>query len=119
MLNEIHPKLPMRQKAKTKAFYIDKLGFNQLGSDDFEAYLMLKKDSVEIHFFEYKDLNPKTNYGMIYIRTNDIKNLYKNLIDNKVDIHPSGPLQTKPWGQIEFSILDPDNNLITFGQRIL
>lgn len=34
------------------------------------------------------------------------------------EIHPNGPLQTKPWGQREFALLDPDNNLITFGQGI-
>jgi hypothetical protein len=33
-----------------------------------------------------------------------------------MEIHPNGKLQTKPWGQKEFSILDPDNNLLTFGQ---
>jgi hypothetical protein len=32
-------------------------------------------------------------------------------------IHPAGHLQTKPWGQKEFSILDPDNNLLTFGEQ--
>ena len=31
--------------------------------------------------------------------------------------HPNGPLETKPWGQKEFSILDPDNNLLTFGEK--
>jgi hypothetical protein len=25
-------------------------------------------------------------------------------------------LETKPWGQREFSLLDPDNNLLTFGE---
>ena len=119
MLNEIHPKLPMRNKALTKAYYIEKLGFKQLGSDDFEAYLMLKKDNIEIHFFDFKELNPKSNYGMVYIRTNNIENLYKQLKENNVPIHPAGPLQIKPWGQLEFSLLDPDSNLITFGQIIL
>jgi hypothetical protein len=32
--------------------------------------------------------------------------------------HPNGHLAIKPWGQKEFSILDPDNNLLTFGQNI-
>jgi hypothetical protein len=46
------------------------------------------KDNIEIHFFEFKQLNPKENYGQIYIRTNDINNLYLILIDNKTEIHP-------------------------------
>jgi hypothetical protein len=40
------------------------------------------------------------------------------MLDNNHNIHPSGHLQTKPWGQKEFSMLDPDNNLLTFGQSM-
>lgn len=117
MLTDIHPKLPMRNKTATRNFYIDHLGFQDVGSMDYEGYLMLRKDQVEIHFFEFKELDPKENYGQVYIRTNDIRALYQSLIDNKVSIHPNGPLETKPWGQREFSLLDPDSNLLTFGQN--
>ncbi len=116
MLTEIHPKLPMRDKNSTRKFYVEKLGFNEIG--DYDHYLMIRKDTIEIHFLEFKELNPKENYGQIYIRTNDIDDLYQMLLDNKVEIHPNGPLQTKPWGQKEFALLDPDTNLLTFGQSI-
>ena len=116
MLTEIHPKLPMRDKNRTRRFYVEKLGFKEIG--DYDHYLMIRKDTIEIHFFEFKELNPKENYGQIYIRTNDIDDLYQMLLDNKVEIHPNGPLQTKPWGQKEFALLDPDTNLLTFGQSI-
>lgn len=114
MLTEISPKLPMRDKNATRAYYINKLGFKELG--DYEGYLMVRKDTVEIHFFEFKELDPKENYGQVYIRTNDIEGLYKSLRANKTAIHPNGALQTKPWGQKEFALLDPDMNLLTFGQ---
>ncbi len=116
MLTAIHPKLPMRNKAATKQFYITQLGFTEIG--DYGDYLLLKKDSIEIHFFEFKALDPKENYGQVYIRTNDIDNLYQSLLNNNVSIHPNGPLQIKPWGQKEFSLLDPDNNLLTIGQSV-
>jgi catechol 2,3-dioxygenase-like lactoylglutathione lyase family enzyme len=116
MLTEIHPKLPMRNKEITRDFYVDKLGFTQLG--DYEGYLMVRKDTIEIHFFEYKDIDPKENYSGIYIRTDNIDSLYQSMLDNNVAIHPNGPLQTKPWRQKEFALLDPDNNLLTFGQHI-
>lgn len=118
MLTDIHPKLPMRDKHITREFYVNILGFKELGSVDYDGYLMLVKDQIEIHFFEFKLLEPKENYGQVYIRTDDIDNFYALLIDDKVTIHPNGPLETKPWGQKEFSILDPDNNLLTFGQSI-
>jgi len=118
MLTGIHPKLPMRDKAITRAFYLNDLGFEEIGSADYDGYLMVEKDQVQIHFFEFKGLNPKENYGQIYIRTDDIHTYYQSLIERKVSIHPNGPLETKPWGQREFSILDPDNNLLTFGQNV-
>ena len=118
MLTDIHPKLPMRNKAITKAFYTTNLGFKPIGNVDYDAYLMMEKDHVQIHFFEFKDLDPKENYGQVYIRTNNIDNLYQSFLDNKVSIHPNGELETKPWGQKEFAVLDPDNNLLTFGQEV-
>ena len=118
MLTNVNPKLPMRNKTVTKDFYVNKLGFQNVGNLDYDGYLMVKKDNVEIHFFEFKEIDPKENYSGIYIRTDNINNLYQFLLDNKVSIHPNGPLETKAWGQREFSLLDPDNNLLTFGQRV-
>ena len=85
---------------------------------DYEGYLMVEKDNIQIHFFEFKELDPKENYGQVYIRTDDIDAAYQFFQDNQVSIHPNGHLQTKPWGQKEFSILDPDTNLLTFGQNL-
>jgi len=116
MLLDINPKLPMRNKSASRQFYINLLEFEEFGAMDFEGYLMVQKDHIQIHFFEFKDLDPNANYGQVYIRTNNIEKLYQNLISKHVPIHPNGHLQTKPWGQIEFSLLDPDNNLLTFGQ---
>lgn len=118
MLTDIHPKLPMRDKALTRDYYINKLGFEEFGSADFDGYLMVQKDHIQIHFFEFKELDPKENYGQIYIRTDNIEQLYQSLLDNKVSIHPNGHLTLKPWRQKEFSLLDPDNNLLTFGQSL-
>lgn len=118
MMTAICPKLPMRDKSATKAFYIDKLGFEQVGNADFDGYLMLKKDGIEIHFFEFRDLDPLENYGQVYIRTDNIDRLYEAMSASGAEIHPNGHLETKPWGQREFSMLDPDNNLLTFGQSV-
>lgn len=116
MLTDVNPKLPMRDKAVTKNYYLNNLNFNEVG--DYDNYLIVSKDKIEIHFFMFKELDPKENYGQVYIRTSDIDKLYQTLLDNNVLIHPNGPLETKPWGQKEFALLDPDNNLLTFGQSI-
>lgn len=116
MLKAINPKLPMRNKENTIHYYVNQLGFSVLA--DFDDYLLLEKDNVEIHFFLFKTLDPANNYGQVYFRTDDIESLYKHFIVQNIEIHPNAPLALKPWGQKEFSLLDPDNNLLTFGQTI-
>ncbi|MBT8275179.1 MAG: VOC family protein [Bacteroidia bacterium] len=118
MLTDINPKLPMRDKSVTREYYSNRLGFKEFGSVDFDGYLMMEKDQIQIHFFEFKELKPKKNYGQVYIRTDNIDEFYKSLLETQTEIHPQGKLENKPWGQKEFSILDPDNNLLTFGQNI-
>ena len=118
MLTAIHPKLPMRNKKITRDFYVNQLGFQEFGSTDFDGYLMVEKEGIQIHFFEFATLIPSENYGQVYIRTNAIDTLFQTFIKNGTAIHPNGHLKTKPWGQKEFSILDPDNNLLTFGETI-
>ena len=59
MFTDISPKLPMRNKTLTKEFYIHKLGFRLFGSVDYDGYLMVQKDNIQIHFFEFKELSKK------------------------------------------------------------
>lgn len=117
MLTAIHPKLPMRDKTKTRNYY-GLLGFGEWGREDYEGYLMIQKDLIQLHFFEFVELDPMENYGQVYIRTDNIEELFQSLLEKNIPIHPNGHLSQKPWGQKEFSLLDPDNNLLTFGQAI-
>ncbi|HNF70203.1 MAG TPA: VOC family protein [Chitinophagales bacterium] len=118
MLTAVCPKIPMRNKIISREFYVGKLGFTELGDPDFMGYLMVKKDDVEIHFFEYRDLDPLQNYGQIYIRTNDIDSWHNLAKEQALMFAKFGQMQAKPWKQKEFSLLDPDHNLLTFGQYI-
>ena len=118
MLTAVHPKLPMRNKEITRKYYLTHLGFKDIGETDYEGYLMMEKDRIQLHFFEFKALDPRENYGQVYIRTVDIDGFYQSLLERGVKIHPNGPLENKPWGQWEFTILDPDHNLLTFGQGV-
>lgn len=115
MLTAIIPKLPMRDPTTTRAYYTQQLGFKVLA--DHGNYLIVERDGAQIHFFHFADLDPHTNYGQVYIRTNDVDALNAALIARGTPIHPNGALQTKPWGMREFAVLDPDHNLLTFGQR--
>ena len=56
MLTAIHPKIPMRNKNITRKFYTEKLGFEERGNVEFDGYLILKKDQIELHFFEFRTI---------------------------------------------------------------
>ena len=117
MITEVNPKLPMRNREVTEKFYVDLLGFELVGNTDYADYLMISKDQVQIHFFEFKALDPLENYAQIYLRTDAIEQLYSQYKALGI-IHPNGHLSLKPWGQQEFAILDPDHTLLTFGQDL-
>ena len=118
MLTTVHPKLPMRNKILTEDYYVNHLQFKVMGSSHYPEYLMVQKDHIELHFFLHTELDPKENYGQVYIRVNDIDSYYQSLLDRQIPIHPNGKLTLKPWGQKEFSLLDPDHNLVTFGEGV-
>lgn len=116
MLKSIHPKLPMRDKASTRDFYINRLGFKDIGAIDYSDYLMVSKDEIELHFFLFTELDPLENYGQVYIRVSNIEGLFEDAKKNDLRFSGGGKLISQPWGQKEFSVIDPDHNLLTFGE---
>lgn len=116
MFTALIPKLPMRDMAATRAYYVDQLGFTVSGQ--YPDYLIVERDGMELHFFLSSELEPLTNDGQVYIRCRAIDAYYRSLLDAGVRIHPNGALSNKPWGQREFALLDPDHNLLTFGEAI-
>lgn len=118
MLLQVHPKLPMRNKEITRNFYIHGLGFKDIGMMDYAAYLILEKDQVQLHFFEHTTLNPLENDGQVYIRVSQLEIWFEEVLQRGITKPLQGKPEIKPWGQKEFSMLDPDHNLLTFGEKI-
>ncbi|MNK36381.1 Bleomycin resistance protein [compost metagenome] len=116
MISLIIPKLPFINKEKTLDYY-QKLGFELVS--DYGDYFITKYQQLEIHFFEFSTLIPEKSDFMIYLRIdNAIESLYQNIQDQGIEIHPNGKLETKPWNVNEFSLLDPNGTLLTFGEKV-
>jgi uncharacterized glyoxalase superfamily protein PhnB len=116
MISAVIPKLPFINKDETIDFY-NTIGF-QLDAD-YGQYLIFSLEQTELHFFSHDNLNPKKSDFMIYLRVNaEIEKLYNKLIESGISIHPNGKLEKKPWNQMEFSIIDPNGTLLTFGQFV-
>ncbi|NWH07596.1 MAG: VOC family protein [Alphaproteobacteria bacterium] len=107
------PTLPMRDLAKTIAFY-KALGFKVVHVHDGELpYVILARGAVELHFFGMPDLDPESSYGGCYVRADDIDTWFKSFEEAAVGtLHP---IDQKPWGLREFALIDLDGNLIRVG----
>lgn len=115
MITAAVPKLPFIDKQATLHYYCTQLGFRLL--NDYGDYLLIQKDQAELHLFSFPALQPSQSDFMIYLRLDgDIHGYYAQLQQQGVAIHPNGALAQKPWQQWEFSLLDPNGTLLTFGQ---
>ena len=110
-MNIIHRILPIFVSTNleaTEVFYSTVLGFRTDGKHD--DYLIMVQGAMQIHFSKVTHLDQSLNYCACYIGVADLDTLYEKCLAAKC-VHPNGQLQTLPWGR-EFSIIDPDYNLI-------
>ena len=114
------PTLPCRSVAATTAFY-ERLGFEG-GAHEFNSeYAILRRASVELHFFTHKELVPTESSAGCYIRVLDVESIYRVFSSSKLPragIPRMDILENKPWGLREFAVVDPDGNLLRIGQII-
>jgi catechol 2,3-dioxygenase-like lactoylglutathione lyase family enzyme len=112
------PILPSRSLRKTLDFY-GKLGFagKVLGAGD--AYAILTRGSLELHFFLHPELRPAESSAGCYIRVGDVDSLYQAFSQAALPekgIPRMDSLENKPWGLREFAIVDEEGNLLRIGQ---
>jgi hypothetical protein len=105
------PKLASLDIERSLAFF-EELGFTRRRF--YPDYGIIERDGVQIHFWLCTDGRiPKETACRITVE--GIEELFKTFSAKGI-IHPNDPLALKPWGVWEFSILDPDGNLVTLQQ---
>lgn len=105
------PKLASLDIERSLTFF-EELGFDRRAVSP--EYGIIQRDGVEIHFWLCQDPSIPTETAC-RIAVEGIEQLFKAYSEKGV-IHPKGSLEVKPWGVLEFSVLDPDGNLVTFQQ---
>ncbi len=91
------------------------------------------RDTVEIHLWQADDESWRTRSkgepvcsgaesfisgtASCRIAVSGVDELYTRLQQAKV-IHPNAHISNTEWGTREFGVTDPDNNLITFFERL-
>lgn len=114
------PILPSRSVNETALFY-RRLGFQGGPHESDAEYAILRRGSVELHFFTHKELVPAESSAGCYIRVLDVESIYSSFSSSQLPrrgIPRMDTLEDKPWGLREFAILDPDGNLLRIGQVI-
>lgn len=112
-LTALAPVLLSRDLARTAAFYAQHLGFETVST--YPDYLILRRDGLSLHFALSPDLDIATNPGTVYLYVTGIDSLYARCHDGGV-VHPNAPLRDQPYGVRDFTVLDPDNNQLKFGE---
>jgi hypothetical protein len=116
------PILPACDLRETRAFY-ERLRFATTGwwPDTFGGYAILVRGDLTMHFFSHPELSPRDNYGQCYWRVQDPDGLHSEMRQVDLTEWPNArldPIEDKPWGTREFSLLDPSANLIRIGRPI-
>lgn len=108
------PVLPALNMQQTLDYYIAMLGFSVIAQ--YDGYALIERDGVELHFFESDDEDLARSSGC-YIRVGNIQQLYSEYTRSNVNLVI--PLEAKPWGMNEFSVIDVNGNLLRFGERLV
>ena len=105
------PVLPVEDVPKSLDFYRERLGFEV--AFEWGPYAGVRRGPVEIHL-SGESSEPAAPVSA-RIDVEGVDALYEEMKVQNV-IHPEEPLETKPWGMRQFSVLDPSGNRITFAQ---
>jgi catechol 2,3-dioxygenase-like lactoylglutathione lyase family enzyme len=117
----VAPILPSRDLDGTAAFYAP-LGFSVAARyPEPEAYLILRRGGIELHFVVVPDLDPATSCAGAYVRLQHVDPLYEEFARVLHGAPPQPRLlspEDKSWGMREFALIDPDGTLLRFGAHI-
>jgi catechol 2,3-dioxygenase-like lactoylglutathione lyase family enzyme len=112
------PVLPSQDIGETEAFYAQ-LGFVTRGRWDELGYLIIRRETIELHFFSNPALDRFRSDHGCYLRVGNIADFNALLVAMRLPaegVPRFHPQEDKPWGMRECALVDPDGNLLRFGQ---
>ena len=110
-LGKAIPVLASLDMARTLRFYRETLGFS---TRQFEAegYGIAQRGDTELHFWACSEKHIAENTSC-YIRVADIEAVHREL---SAELPALAAVAHTAWGMDEFYVIDPDGNLLKFGQ---
>jgi extradiol dioxygenase family protein len=108
ILNAV-PILPSLDFNETRHFYVDALGFEDVGLDCLD-YLVVRRGGLELHFWLSDDPMQCQN-SSVFFRADTPVDIYRDFCDRGIEaIRPSGVAAE----EMRFHVRDPHGNLLMF-----
>jgi catechol 2,3-dioxygenase-like lactoylglutathione lyase family enzyme len=111
------PVLPCADIEASTKWWTDKCGFEVAFSH--EGYTGIKRGGVNVHLVAMDDKALARTVGdqtMLRLEVGDVAAFHAEYVGRRGEVHPNGPLTTKPWGTQEFGAIDPCGVCVTFFQ---
>lgn len=117
MSQKVTPQLRSTNWSRTRAFYVDGLGFSVDWEHRFEpgfpVFAQVTRDGLSLFLTEHEgDCRPG---GAAYIIVPDVDALYREITGRGV--RPAEAPEDAPWGTREMLVIDPDGNRLRFAGR--
>lgn len=118
--NGIIPVLRIFDEAKTREFYIEFLGFDQIFQhtfgDNFPIYIGVAHSGCVLHLSEHHgDTSPG---AALRISTDDVDAYSKLLAAKDYKYAKPGAATLTPWGTKEITLTDPFGNRLVFYEEV-
>jgi len=116
----VAPTLPSRNLRETLAFY-GRLGFENAGdAPDVWDYLILRRGTIELHFYLDADVDPLTTSAGCFVWVKDADALSSEWQRVGIPSDPeTGSRLVEPvdmdYGVRQFAVIDPSGNQMRFG----
>ncbi len=105
------PALASLDIQRSVEFFVVHLGFSRVHVDP-GRYGIVEQGAVQVHFWACEDRRI-AQATSCRIGVSGIGSLHERCLSAGI-VHPNAPLHATSWGTLEFAVLDPDGNLITF-----
>ena len=114
------PVLPAANVAESLKWWTEICGFAETFRDGTPPnYAGIQRGEARAHICGMDDKELARTVGdqtMVRFSVKGIEALYAEYQRRGGQVHPNGPLQTKPWGSKEFGAIDPNGVCVTFAE---
>jgi len=109
------PNLPSRDFDGTEAFYAG-FGFERVFRD--RTWMILARGDLQLEFFPFPDLDPRSSSFMCCLRVADVDELYgaihrSGVPDAALGLPRLQPIRMQEWGLRAGFLVDPDGTQLT------